>query len=861
MAQECFINFEKDSGKKLTRVVREKITNDYRTVKKQVEIQGKKLDSEIGDGKVAVDNYIDKKYQTKSRQITEIGTRKLASDYKQDLRLNEIKQLIEDIQAREPKRSRIKVIQDAIAGSIFTTNRSRGMTYEGIRNALRRESIGSFLRKLDEKGVDVVEIRKNEQLRNDIITELYEIYKNPVTTKSKTKNQQAFDTAKAFYEEQYKMVLKAGANGDSDLITNNRLRPKFMKKKVIKNREQFIKDIEESLDPQVHGDQTQRQQLANDIFDQMSTDEPDWRAIGAKQQQSEVSDLLGNLDQSTIARKPILAFKDGESFTKIVKNYGANDVFDTMLGQFDDLARHTSLVQYLGPDYNKGLDVIRNFARENGVENKTVVAASLNYLTRQIRPSIDENNTWARTFTTFRNIMAASKLGGATLTALLDIPTMRNAAKNIYGVHKGGMLSVMFGEGLKGTGKQRKQTAKYLGIGLEGLLGQMQERFNLRGTTGGAVEQGSSNLAFQVFKWSGLNAWTDGRKSMAANILLADLASSIKSKKSWNSLHPKMQNRLDRFGIKEKEWNDLLNSNAVRDDVLDVYSIPETTADFQQGRTSLRQKLVSFVDDGVNTMVLTPSQLDIEATSLFIDSATIGGQVLKSMIQFKAHPISFFRKQILATGQYGTTTDKIASIASMTAYLMTMSALVVQLKEIAAGKQPKDLFDPNTIVRVVEQAGVAGIVSDAFLTLGGSDVLQAIFGGEVNNYYGSDKAMTLLGPTLGDFLKTTGVIGSLTISGIEAITGKEEFDYKELSDLTQQALTMVPGQNLWWAKMLFRKYLFEAIHQTWDSKSYKRTQRRYKKQAKDQRLRGEYNNIIYNSLGPTPDYGKILGFK
>ena len=135
---------------------------------------------------------------------------------------------------------------------------------------------------------------------------------------------------------------------------------------------------------------------------------------------------------------------------------------------------------------------------------------------------------------------------------------------------------------------------------------------------------------------------------MAAGIYGQELGRLIKARVPFDNLNPKFRTQLEKFGIRgkrkggEAEWTKLLREQPLDEKGrLDPYAIREDTFEFSYGKSSVRQKVSSAMNDAVDTLVMTPSQFDIDSAALFNDPLGVGGQVIKSMTQFKAHPIHF----------------------------------------------------------------------------------------------------------------------------------------------------------------------------------------------------------------------------
>ena len=398
--------------------------------------------------------------------------------------------------------------------------------------------------------------------------------------------------------------------------------------------------------------------------------------------------------------------------------------------------------------------------------------------------------------------------------------------------------------------------ARYMLEGCESYLGALQERFNVSDslTNFGKMEGVSVKTAHAVFKLSGLNWWTEGRKAMAAGVYGQELGRLIKAKVPFEELNPKFRKQLEKFGIRgskkggESEWTKLLREQPLDErGRIDPYAITEGTYEFAYGKASTRQKVSSALHDAVDTMVMTPSQFDIDSAALFNDPLGVGGQVIKSMTQFKAHPISMFRKVYMRMYKQEGLSATISTAASLVASLTFMGGLIVQLKQFLAGKTQ---YKPNNefFVRAIQQGGAMGIATDLFMMAGGDNVLRAVFGGKTKYQSPDKKAMNVLGVLFSDFIKVTSVATEVPIQTAKYLYDGDYNFNRLMRDSTKTILDLVPAQSLWYTKMLYRKYLHEYMAQMVDGKGYADRERNLRRYARKNKGQSKYNNFIYESL-------------
>ena len=121
----------------------------------------------------------------------------------------------------------------------------------------------------------------------------------------------------------------------------------------------------------------------------------------------------------------------------------------------------------------------------------------------------------------------------------------------------------------------------------------------------------------------------------------------------------------------------------------------------------------------------------------------------------------------------------------------------------------------------------------------------------------AEAVSSLLGPAFVDFMKLAGGAGTAFIVGpIRQGVGAED-DWKTmkkgLHNLTKLALGTTGLQNLWFTKLLYRKWVSEHLHELFDPEGYRRRERRLRREARKKFYGGTYNNMIFDKV---PNWGQ-----
>ncbi len=831
MADQCFINYKGTST----------VTVPYDQTKlRQVEEQ---IKSELqAEGKSF--NDIDAVSEKITEMISKTQKKQTQKMLKQMDTFNKMSEVVNVAETMKKQGVDDKTILQRLVGMVYDNYDTKGGTpFEHLLNYEKSIPLGEFLQRAQkhiDEDIDIMDYLKNEKTLGPVLTEYNQFFKNPNATKSVTKNTQAFNVAKELFDAQFKLNEVVKLSGKNRLVNDLRLRPKWSIHKIKKNnKQQFVDEISNALDPEVHGDIARRRQLADDLFENMSN-EGHWREQG----DMEPVNLDKNNWIPSEDRAPTYAFGDGDAMTQIIKKYTDSDLGTALQLQFNEMAREKALIQFLGGDFANGLEQFESIMKKYGstMDSKD----SITYLKQLVDPQIIETSGWASTGRTIRNVQASSKLGAAVITALMDIPNMLFSGKHIFGLSTPKLLASIFRYGYKGAPQEYTKYAEAMLMGCDTYMNNIGDRFGHIGQgVAGASEDLTSKLANWTFKASGLNFWTEGRRAMALGMYGKELGNLVSAKADFNSISKPFRRQLDKYGVSEKEWKELLRQQPLDSNGrLDIHNIKQMDWETSYGKTSLKQKIVAAMRDVQDTMVMTPGAYDVAAGRLFAEPGTWGSEVIKTLFQFKSHPISYTRKVLYRTVKNSDSkTEAYAKMTLLGAEMMLMGIAVVQLKEIVKGNQPRKI-DGNFLIRAAEQSGAYGLFSDSLLQVAGGSMILSQFTDQPESsfMYQKSAVQQLLGPFISEVMRTVTNTGDLATR-----FRKDDWD-GFFSESTNELLTYMPFQNIWFAQM-FRRMLFnDYIKERTDPKGYRKQKNRLKKKAKENRVGGQDKNIVYRSI-------------
>ena len=177
------------------------------------------------------------------------------------------------------------------------------------------------------------------------------------------------------------------------------------------------------------------------------------------------------------------------------------------------------------------------------------------------------------------------------------------------------------------------------------------------------------------------------------------------------------------------------------------------------------------------------------------------GEIVKSMLQFKSFPAAFLMRHGSRALSMEKGTSKAWYGISLFAMTTVLGGLVVQLKELANGNDPSEMWDG-------EKWYLAGVDSDffkrSFVAGGGLPILGDILVAGMDTS-GRDAGDFLSGPFGSDFKTALSLtVGNATQlnNGIETNAGNEAFKFLK---------NKIPAQNLWYTKAATNRLVFDEL--------------------------------------------------
>jgi len=555
-------------------------------------------------------------------------------------------------------------------------------------------------------------------------------------------------------------------------------------------------------------------------------------------------------------------YKDAESFIAAQKAYGNRNLLELLIGHIDRAARDIALVESLGPNPSNQMRYFLDAGQKATDTARPTDAVKTAKQRRKIEHLFEEvagtreppvSAALANGFDTYRALNVASRLGSAVLTSVTDQGTLGlTASMNGMPVMKVFANELRM---LNPASAADRRIAQRAGLGLNQLIGSLN-RFGADGLgtneqVAGRIAKFSQTAASKVMQASGLNALTAGSQRAFGATMLDTIGDMTRRHDSLAAMDPADAKRLAGQGVTDTDWSvwrlaQPEDWRGVGDTVLtanSIYRIPDAdlVAMAQQLKTTPQRlkdqaatKLLGTVLDETNMAIIEPGSREKAMMHGGIERGTWKGELTRSFWQFKSFSIGMMMRHG-ARGMAQEGWGKAGYLAALVASTTVLGGMAIQLGEIAAGRDPKDITDDK-------KWGIPGLrFGLASFLKGGAMGLYGDFLFSDTSQGGSSPLAALGGPIAGDLeavfkLKDNAADGEVNQTG-----GK----------LVRLAKSHLPGANLWYTKAATDHLIFNQL-QDYFSPGYLRRMK--------QRAHKEFKQSYWWEPGDsTPDRAPNLG--
>jgi hypothetical protein len=538
--------------------------------------------------------------------------------------------------------------------------------------------------------------------------------------------------------------------------------------------------------------------LLRETFDAMATD--GWSRRAA------TGSAHGRAKANQRQDHRFLHFRDADAWRAYNREFGEGNAWTAVLGYLDGMSRDIALMQRFGPNPNAGAEYARQLVqREAGLSRDPRAIRQAHSATRDMdtmhrhftgQNNVPDHGKTALFFGSVRQVLSSAQLGGAMISALSDANFGRLTAK-YNGMESSRLIRRQLSL-INPANEADRQLAIRMGLIADEasqLLSGYARYFDDITASGW-----TQRMADATMRLSGLSGWTQaGRWAFGMEYLgmLADHAG-----KSLDELDPAIRNSLTRHGV-AGDW-DRIRLGPIADHKGARFIDPSQFED---------QDLALRLLAGIRA----ETEFAVPSVSLYGRARTIGntapgsiaGEFLRNTMLYKSFGITLMLTHGRRAAMQAGWEKKIGYAGSLILTSSAMGAMVIQLKDMLNGKDPRDMGSAQFVFASLIQGGGFGIFGDFLF----SDT----------NRFGGSFGETLAGPVASAATDAH----RLTIDNLMQIF---EEDGLSLGDVGADAMRAIENytpiaSSLWYTRLATQRLIFDQMRKQIDPEAEDRFDR------------------------------------
>ncbi|KXV18206.1 hypothetical protein [Gluconobacter oxydans] len=519
-----------------------------------------------------------------------------------------------------------------------------------------------------------------------------------------------------------------------------------------------------------------------------------------------------------VSQNRSLIFKDADGWLRYNAKFGQGHIIDSVMTGMERGARNAAVMSEMGTNpitmFNDIVDRKISAAKERDdfkMVDKLRTLRDGNLLGVVTGQSMQPaSKTIAQIGAYMRTWQQVTKLGGVMISSLPDIAVTASVAR-----HNGVPLLEAYWKEIQSLApnwashgaRNKRQVAQMLGVGIQGHLGAIMNRFAAEDAPLGRM----TRMVNGFHKWNGLQYWTDSLSEGLGLMLSHNLGRN--AERPFEKLHPKLQESLRRYGMEAPEWDAV---RQIAQEAADgaVHILPAETRKLSDAavaglmkdgmtaddvRRDLENKLSTYITDQVREGMTEPdprTQAMVRGSYAAMDRVNpVLGQAMRMFMQFKTFPLTHIRRvwgrEVQRSG------SDVAGIVHLIAATTVLGYAAMSLKAMLVGKEPRNPADWRTVMAAMQQGGGAGIYGDF------------LFGEQ--SRMGNSFLETLAGPTFSDLSKWAKLYNNTRDTALQSGDAPKASAY--LAAIVQQASGQIPGGNIFYANAALKYLLFYRLQE------------------------------------------------
>lgn len=499
-----------------------------------------------------------------------------------------------------------------------------------------------------------------------------------------------------------------------------------------------------------------------------------------------------------------LHFKGPDEYLAYHAEFGRGNVFDALQGHVGMMSRDVAILEAWGPNPDHLFRYFHDVALKEGVPDRIwhgILPVTSQQLWDNLTGKVNRIGEYPRLGEIaqgVRNLEVAGKLGKAFLASINDVHTFMKTLNYNRLPMFDGVINLV-----RSFGGESKDYANRAGLIAESVISDMN-RWGENNIGNGWT----ARLANATMKASFLTAWTDAVRRAMSLSMMGGMGKITRL--DWSALDGGDRSRMIAKGITEADWRiyRLATPEDWRGSAMltpqSLKAIPEANLQAEGFSVLDRDKAITrllgaIVDESkyasVGQDIYSRTQLNRGT-----QKGTVEGEIARSVALFKGFGFGMVSRHYMrALHADDAGHSRVGYAASLAFGLTIWGGLSIQLKDLVAGKDPRDMEDPEFWFQAFAQGGGASIFGDLLYSgLSGH--------GRGGQSGGTVLASALAGPVVGDVFE---LVGDLGLENLKQM--KQGKDTHAAAEAMRFGLGHAPLINTWYIRSaLDHAFLHEA---------------------------------------------------
>lgn len=417
--------------------------------------------------------------------------------------------------------------------------------------------------------------------------------------------------------------------------------------------------------------------------------------------------------QQRFGRRRVFDWATDDAWLEFNRTFGVGDsaVGELMTRHMDKMARDLSLAQVLGPDPDRAARILMQMYRQQGGSRFWADKLEAIYGMQSGKLTMPVSTRLALGAQSIRQYLASTQLGGAILSSTSDFG-FTHAVSSWYGLPMTRVMADYIANLKPGDKATTMRDGLILEVGLRGLHNAAEDVIgDIRSAPGvgnkadvalNGLSRVTGRMAEVVVRAQGLAHHTQALRDAIGTQLMAHLGDAAKL--PFKELDAGSRRLFRDYGISEAEW-DVLRTGALNKGFLDP-------AKLAREGNGAGIKLLGAIANVQRAAVPEGNAITRAIMVGKTQPGTLPGEFMRSFAQYRGFPMGamlthYFRALDSLSDREGQW-FRGQYIASLVATTTVLGAASLQLKNLAAGKDPEPMTGPHAAKFWAESAAQGG---------------------------------------------------------------------------------------------------------------------------------------------------------